>query len=160
MTRKDASAYNIQFRQGKPVLIDSLSFEIYQAGQPWIAYKQFCEHFLAPLAYLASFFSRLGRWLIIEFILKQDSQVQCLLQTRLDIFEDYHLDGFEAAFQECFSIREKKPLPDSLRVLYLMESKALYPLKRHSQLAFRFIFFGCLQQPRVECDCSIANKPD
>ena len=347
MTLKDASAYNIQFRQGRPVLIDSLSFEIYQAGQPWIAYKQFCEHFLAPLALmahcdvrlsqllrvyidgipldlasrllpagtrlnfgmlshihlhasaqkhysdkdpsprttrtgvsqmatlgllenlqstirglgwkaggsewvdyydstnysqagfnakaeivrgflksiqaarvwdlgantgvfsriaaetgawvlssdidpgavdrnylevknkkeknllplvidltnpspaigwenreresflqrgpveavialalvhhlaisnnlpletLARFFSRLGRWLIIEFIPKQDSQVKRLLQTRLDIFADYHVDGFEAAFQEYFSIRGKKPVEDSQRILYLMES--------------------------------------
>ncbi len=47
---KDASAYNIQFVEGKPLLIDSLSFEGYQEGRPWIAYKQFCQHFLAPLA--------------------------------------------------------------------------------------------------------------
>ncbi len=31
MILKDASAYNIQFHQGRPVLIDTLSFEIYQA---------------------------------------------------------------------------------------------------------------------------------
>jgi len=47
---KDASAYNMQFKDGKPILIDTLSFEKYQAGHPWIAYKQFCQHFLAPLA--------------------------------------------------------------------------------------------------------------
>jgi len=46
---KDASAYNIQFWQGKPTLIDLLSFEKYSVGKPWIAYRQFCEHFLAPL---------------------------------------------------------------------------------------------------------------
>lgn len=50
MILKDASAYNIQFTDGRPVLIDTLSFEIYEAGSPWIAYRQFCEHFLAPLA--------------------------------------------------------------------------------------------------------------
>ena len=50
MSLKDASAYNIQFVHGKPVLIDTLSFEAYQEGQPWVAYKQFCQHFLAPLA--------------------------------------------------------------------------------------------------------------
>jgi hypothetical protein len=50
MCLKDASAYNIQFRNGKPILIDILSFEKYQEGAPWVAYKQFCEHFLAPLA--------------------------------------------------------------------------------------------------------------
>ncbi len=47
---KDASAYNIQFSQGKAVFIDLLSFERWQVGQPWLAYGQFCAHFLAPLA--------------------------------------------------------------------------------------------------------------
>lgn len=50
MTLKDASAYNIQFLRGKPVLIDTLSFERLEPGAPWVAYGQFCRHFLAPLA--------------------------------------------------------------------------------------------------------------
>ncbi|MFP4048096.1 MAG: hypothetical protein ACLFT4_10120, partial [Bacteroidales bacterium] len=41
MSLKDASAYNIQFHKGKPILIDTLSFEKYQEGKPWVAYKQF-----------------------------------------------------------------------------------------------------------------------
>lgn len=49
MSLKDASAYNIQFCKGKPVFIDTLSFEKYHEGEPWIAYRQFCQHFLAPL---------------------------------------------------------------------------------------------------------------
>jgi len=53
MTLKDASAYNIQFIDNKPVLIDTLSFEKYQEGKPWIAYRQFCQHFLAPLALMS-----------------------------------------------------------------------------------------------------------
>lgn len=53
MILRDASAYNIQFRKGKPILIDTLSFVKYQDGQPWNAYKQFCQHFLAPLALMA-----------------------------------------------------------------------------------------------------------
>ena len=53
MVLKDASAYNIQFHRGRPLLIDTLSFEIYQEGQPWVAYRQFCQHFLAPLALMA-----------------------------------------------------------------------------------------------------------
>ena len=52
-TLKDASAFNIQFVSGRPVLIDSLSFDVYQDGAPWVAYRQFCEHFLAPLALMA-----------------------------------------------------------------------------------------------------------
>lgn len=53
MTLKDASAYNIQFYKGKPVLIDTLSFEKYDEGSPWVAYRQFCQHFLAPLALMS-----------------------------------------------------------------------------------------------------------
>jgi len=53
MSLKDASAYNIQFVRGKAALIDTLSFEIYKEGEPWVAYKQFCQHFLAPLALMA-----------------------------------------------------------------------------------------------------------
>lgn len=53
MILKDASAYNVQFRHGKPIFIDTLSFDLYEEGLPWIAYKQFCQHFLAPLALMA-----------------------------------------------------------------------------------------------------------
>ncbi len=52
-TLKDASAYNVQFHRGRPILIDSLSFERATPDAPWIAYRQFCEHFLAPLALMA-----------------------------------------------------------------------------------------------------------
>ncbi|HSU72891.1 MAG TPA: SAM-dependent methyltransferase [Candidatus Binatia bacterium] len=49
MSLKDASAYNIQFLNGKPILIDTLSFELLKKGSPWVGYRQFCQHFLAPL---------------------------------------------------------------------------------------------------------------
>lgn len=60
MSLKDASAYNIQFLDGKPVLIDTLSFERYKEGRPWIAYSQFCRHFLAPLELMARKDIRMG----------------------------------------------------------------------------------------------------
>ena len=50
MSLKDTSAYNIQFIGSRPIFIDTLSFEKYKKGSPWIAYRQFCQHFLAPLA--------------------------------------------------------------------------------------------------------------
>lgn len=58
MSMKDSSAYNIQFVRGKPVLIDTLSFEMHQDGDPWTAYRQFCQHFLAPLALISYLDSR------------------------------------------------------------------------------------------------------
>jgi hypothetical protein len=61
MVLKDASAYNIQFRGGRPVLIDTLSFARYAPGEPWVAYRQFCQHFLAPLALMAYRDARLNK---------------------------------------------------------------------------------------------------
>jgi hypothetical protein len=63
MSLKDASAYNIQFVNSKAVLIDTLSFEKYEEGKPWVAYRQFCQHFLTPLALMAKRDIRLGQLL-------------------------------------------------------------------------------------------------
>jgi hypothetical protein len=67
MVLKDASAYNVQFLGSRPVFIDTLSFETYQDGAPWVAYRQFCEHFLGPLALMAHCDIRLGQ-LLARFI--------------------------------------------------------------------------------------------
>ena len=48
MTLKDASTSNIQFLDGRAVLIDILSL-VRRPDGPWVAYYQFCKHFLAPL---------------------------------------------------------------------------------------------------------------
>ncbi|MFN2389736.1 MAG: SAM-dependent methyltransferase [Actinomycetota bacterium] len=61
MSLRDASAYNVQFRGPDPVLIDTLSFEVLRAGEPWVAYRQFCQHLLAPLALMGYGDLRLGR---------------------------------------------------------------------------------------------------
>ena len=53
MSLKDSSAYNIQFLGARPVFIDTLSFEKHREGAPWVAYRQFCQHFLAPLALMS-----------------------------------------------------------------------------------------------------------
>ena len=66
MSLKDASAYNIQFHEGKACLIDTLSFEAYSEGAPWVAYKQFCQHFLAPLALMSKVDVRLSQLLRIH----------------------------------------------------------------------------------------------
>jgi hypothetical protein len=53
-TLRDSSAYNIQFQSGRPVMIDTLSFEPREEGKPWVAYKQFCEQFLLPLTLMST----------------------------------------------------------------------------------------------------------
>jgi 2-polyprenyl-3-methyl-5-hydroxy-6-metoxy-1,4-benzoquinol methylase len=52
MWLKDANAFNIQFLDGRPVLIDTLSFEKYMEGAR-IGYRQFCESFFAPLCLIS-----------------------------------------------------------------------------------------------------------
>lgn len=49
ITIKDATPYNIQFVEGRPVFIDIGSFEEYSSGEPWIGYRQFTRQFLFPL---------------------------------------------------------------------------------------------------------------
>ena len=61
MILKDASAYNVQFLGSRPIFVDTLSFDPYVAGQPWLAYRQFCQHFLAPLALMGHLDVRLAQ---------------------------------------------------------------------------------------------------
>jgi hypothetical protein len=76
-----------------------------------------------PLPQLADFFAETGKWLVIEFVPKPDSQVQKLLVSRKDIFPNYTREGFEVAFKARFAIREAVEIRESERVLYLMESQ-------------------------------------
>lgn len=63
MSLKDGSAFNVQFIGSKEIFIDSASFEKYKPGVPWVAYRQFCQHFLAPLALMSYTDLRLGQLL-------------------------------------------------------------------------------------------------
>jgi hypothetical protein len=68
MILKDATPFNIQFIKGRPVFIDTLSFDIYDPSKPWVAYRQFCQCFLFPL--------------YLEHYLKKD--VQKILSTYIE----------------------------------------------------------------------------
>ena len=76
-----------------------------------------------PLQQLADFFSNTGKWLIIEFVPKSDSQVKKLLQSREDIFDEYKLEDFERVFKSRFTIHKKVKINESERHLYLMERR-------------------------------------
>ena len=54
MMLKDATPFNIQFTGCRPILIDTLSFELYDQSKPWVAYNQFLTCFLSPLVLAAS----------------------------------------------------------------------------------------------------------
>jgi hypothetical protein len=76
-----------------------------------------------PLERLASYFHGLGRWLVVEFVPKDDSQVQRLLASRQDIFTGYTQAHFEQTFAAYYTIHRTEGIRDSLRTLYLMEAQ-------------------------------------
>lgn len=76
-----------------------------------------------PLKKQFDVFSKISKHLIIEFIPKDDSQVTRLLQNRPDIYDDYTSDMFEEIAQQDFTIIDSKPVGNSLRKIYLMNSK-------------------------------------
>jgi hypothetical protein len=99
-----------------------------QRGNPDLVLALALIHHLAisnnlPLGMIAKYFNSLSPWLVIEFVPKEDSQVQRLLATREDIFPEYHPDGFEAAFQEYYQIESRALIPETTRTLYLMKRK-------------------------------------
>lgn len=59
MTLKDATPFNIVFDGEKPLMVDLSSFEIYEEGKPWQAFKQFCENFYLPVL-LAKYFDAIA----------------------------------------------------------------------------------------------------
>jgi hypothetical protein len=74
-----------------------------------------------PLDSIADFFARVARRLIIEFVPKEDSQVQRMLALREDIFSEYSEASFVAAFERHFRIVQTAPIADTVRTLYLLE---------------------------------------
>jgi Methyltransferase domain len=75
------------------------------------------------LAAVAEYLSTLGNSLIVEFVPKQDPQVQRLLQNREDIFDKYDQASFEQAFQQYFNVLESTSVGTDGRVLYQMQSR-------------------------------------
>ncbi|HXD11021.1 MAG TPA: class I SAM-dependent methyltransferase [Anaerolineales bacterium] len=117
MSLKDASAYNIQFVRGKAALIDTLSFEIYEEGEPWVAYRQFCQHFLAPLALMALKDVRLNQLLRVYIDGVPLDLVSELLPTRtrlnFGLLTHIHL---HAGAQKKYSGEQVKSRSGALRV--------------------------------------------
>jgi ribosomal protein L11 methylase PrmA len=70
-----------------------------------------------PLGQISSFFARLGRQLIIEFVPKSDRRVQQMLAARKDIFSEYSLEGLKAAFGYDWDLAEEVQVEDSQRSL-------------------------------------------
>lgn len=74
-----------------------------------------------PFEYMAKYFSEISKYLIIEFVDKDDSKIQNMLLNREDIFDDYTKENFENVFKNFYNILETKSIPNTKRILYLME---------------------------------------
>lgn len=95
MILKDATPFNFFLSGGRALLLDTSSFIFYKAGDPWLAYRQFCEEFLAPFAlmhYNGAIWARLYqsqlRGMPLSFVskelpLKSKFNLTCLLHLHL-----------------------------------------------------------------------------
>ena len=70
-----------------------------------------------PLDFVADLFASVADNVILEFVPKEDSQVQRLLSAREDIFPDYDLDHCIAAFARHFRNCERFPIAGSARTI-------------------------------------------
>jgi hypothetical protein len=99
-----------------------------------------------PLENLASLLSKIcRRWLIIEFVAKEDERVSEILERKEDIFPNYHPAGFEKIFSSLFTCRKKADLKQGNRILYLFEKKGRACVV--SPTSFKpgpGLFFSCL----------------
>ena len=146
----DPTAVEINYRQVRekkekhilPLLLDltnpspalgwdcSERSSIYQRGPADCVLALALIHHLAisnnvPFDRMAEMFARLGRYLIIEFVPKSDSQVQRLLRSRKDIFDRYDQKNFELAFSRMFSIEKTDQVKDSQRIMCLMKRETI-----------------------------------
>ena len=79
---------------------------------------------------VAGLFASLSTHLIIEFVDRRDDRVERILgnmRGRRSLFDFYTRENFEKDFSSVFTIKDTLAIPQSFRVLYLMESKKLLP---------------------------------
>ncbi len=76
-----------------------------------------------PLEDVAEFFSRVGRWLIVEFVPEDDPQVARLVGSRRDGLHAYGTGPFEDAFRRHFSFQGCEVIAEGGRALYLMRRR-------------------------------------
>ena len=77
-----------------------------------------------PLENLAAFLATISKQLIVEWIPREDSQVQRLLASRADIFANYSQQSFENALCEFFIVEQSMPIDAAARTLYLLKVRS------------------------------------
>jgi hypothetical protein len=78
-----------------------------------------------PFPMVAQCFARLGKNLIIEFVEKKDSQVQRLLASRKDIFDQYDETNFVKDFSVYFDLISRHEIPQTGRVVFLFRVREI-----------------------------------
>lgn len=76
-----------------------------------------------PFEKIAEWLAQLTDNLIIEFVPKEDSQIEILLATREDIFPNYNKHGFEKAFNVYFDMIKAETVTESGRIIYWYKRK-------------------------------------
>lgn len=122
MVLKDSSAFNIQFHKGAPILIDTLSFDFVEAGRPWIAYKQFCEHFLGPILLMTYVDPKLNSLFGIEGISISLANKLLPLKRKLNLYVFIHLT-LHAKFQNSYGSQK------------VQKTNSTFTIKYHKRLA-------------------------
>jgi hypothetical protein len=74
-----------------------------------------------PFEKNAALFETMCKWLIIEFVPKEDEKVHFMLKQKEDIYHHYNEAAFTAAFSKYFSIKEKQTIAGSGRTLFLLK---------------------------------------
>ena len=76
-----------------------------------------------PLFDFGAFLGCICKWAVVEFVPKEDPQVQRLLMTRKDIFGDYDRKNFEMTIEGTFHVEKVEEIPGTQRVLYLLRKR-------------------------------------
>jgi hypothetical protein len=76
-----------------------------------------------PLPRILDLCARLGSWLVLEWVPKEDPMVARLLSSREDVFVDYSAAALESAAAARFELRRRVPVPGSDRTLYLLRRR-------------------------------------
>jgi ribosomal protein L11 methylase PrmA len=100
----------------------------YQRGPADVIVALALIHHLAisnnvPLEDIARFFASLCKNLVIEFVPKEDSQVKQLLASREDIFSEYSMQGFCAAFAKFFTLEKQIAIQGTVRTIFLFSNR-------------------------------------
>jgi hypothetical protein len=76
-----------------------------------------------PLERIAAFLSRLGDFLLLEYVPKTDMMTQALLRSRKDTFLDYTDEGFRQGFARHFTLQDMVPVAETERRLFLFRRR-------------------------------------